>query len=80
MRRLFLFFALVCGACAARWTDADEGGDKAAEQMLSRLYALDAGATVRVYSRAGLCAVQGTLARHDAGRLVGPVDCVQERK
>jgi hypothetical protein len=72
--------AMILFGCGARYTDEDMKGDRAAEQMLSRVYALDAGASARAYSRAGLCAVQQNLFRHDAGRLVGEVSCVQKRE
>jgi hypothetical protein len=87
-----VFLAVFLGAvvailegCHAQYTAADEAGDKAAESLLSRIYALDAGdedypARVRAYSRPGLCAVQQNLFRHDAGRLVGPVTCTEKRE
>jgi hypothetical protein len=69
----------VAMACAPKYTPADRAGDLGAESMLNRIFELDAGPQVRSYSRAGLCAVQGNLARHDAGRLAGKVECIVKR-
>jgi hypothetical protein len=74
------FAILFLGSCHPAYTAVDRNGELGAESMLSRLYALDAGPQVRAYSRAGLCSVQASLAAHDAGRLVGSVECVPSRK
>ena len=65
--------------CGASWTPEDKAASLSAEAMFARIYALDAGPMVESYSRAGLCAIQASLAQHDAGRLVGPIHCVQVR-
>jgi hypothetical protein len=80
VRALALVALVILVACGAHWTDDDRKGDLAAESMLSRIYALDAGSQASTYSRAGLCAVQANLARHDAGRLIGPVECIEKRE
>jgi hypothetical protein len=86
VRALALFLALAASvSCGARWTEEDKTGDMTTESLMSRIYALDAGdedytARIRAYSRQALCATQGNLARHDAGRLVGPVSCVEKRE
>ncbi len=79
-----LFVAAVIGllvmSCSPKYTAQDRAGDLAAEAMFAREYALDAGPQVRTYGRAGLCAVQANLARHDAGRLVSQVSCEPKRE
>ena len=76
--------ALVLPGCAARWTLADKASELAAETDCARIYEhnlVDAGDPFdRVYSHACVCAVQGSLVQHDAGRLVGAVECVQKRE
>ena len=68
--------ALVLPGCAARWTLADKASELAAETDCARIYEhnlVDAGDPFdRVYSHACVCAVQGSLVQHVAGRLVGP--------
>ena len=76
---LFILALFLC-ACGPRWTEEDRQGDVAAEALLSRTYALDAGPQVRAYSKGALCAVQQNLVRHDAGRLIGSVQCVEKRE
>ena len=81
MRAIML--AVLMTGCAARWTSADLASELAAEQDCARIYEhnlTDDGDPVdRTYSRACVCAVQGSLVQHDAGRLVGAVSCVPKR-
>lgn len=78
---LGMILSLACfAACGPRYTDADLKGELAAESMLSRIHDLDAGVQANTYSRAGLCAIQNSLSRHDAGRLVSSVECIPKRE
>jgi hypothetical protein len=76
--------ALVAGllaACAAKWTAVDKNSALAGESMCERIYSQDAAtAPIRTYSRACVCALQASLAAHDAGRLVGAIECQQKRE
>ena len=77
---LFVLGAATTG-CAAKWTNVDRNSEIAGESMCERIYSQDADTpSIRTYSRACVCALQASLAAHDAGRLVGAVECVQVRK
>ena len=80
-----LVFALGLSACHYQfYTVEDRTRDTVVESAAEKLYIhnqADGGDPEnRSLSRSILCAVQGNLAAHDAGRLVGAVDCVENRK
>jgi len=78
--RAVLICAMLLTACGARWTPEDRAAELAVESMCSRIYSLpDIGPAAPTYARACVCAIQASLAAHDAGRLIGDVECVAKR-
>lgn len=83
---LTLFVICVAGLANAchPYTAADLAGDLAVENSCLHVYdheSRDGGDPYdRALVRGCVCAAQGNLSRHDAGRALGSVECVQKRE
>jgi hypothetical protein len=80
-----LVLALGLSACHYQfYTVEDRTADTVIESAAEKLYVHNQGdggdPENRALSRSILCAAQRNLATHDAGRLVGAVDCVENRR
>lgn len=81
-----LFGVAILGLLAAchPYTAADLAGDLATENTCILLFtheSRDGGDPFdRALARGCVCSTQGNLSRHDAGRALGPITCVQKRE